>query len=102
MSPAHDVGDKRHQVGHQGHLGLRACLFLRLPKLGRKVMIGTLAGSEAMDFEKACTNKECKKALLEAYEGTEIFGFEFPYELPTFRVDRNYENPDELKCAGLE
>ena len=55
----------------------RPCLFLRLPKLGRKVMIGMLAGSEVINFEKACTNKECKKALLEAYEGTEVFGFEF-------------------------
>ena len=83
-------------------LDFEACLFLRLPKLGRKVMIGMLAGSEVMDFEKACTNKECKKALLEAYEGTEVFGFEFPYELPKYRVDRNYENPEELECAGLE
>ena len=49
-----------------------ACLFLRLPKLGRKVMIGMIAGSEVINFEKACTNKECKKALLEAYEGTEV------------------------------
>ena len=55
-----------------------ACLFLRLPKLGRKVMIGMLAGSEVMDFEKACTNKECKRGLLGACEGTEVFGFEFP------------------------
>ena len=38
-------------------LDFEACLFLRLPKLGRKVMIGMLAGSEVMDFEKACTNK---------------------------------------------
>ena len=41
-------------------------------------MIGMPAGSEVVDFEKACTSKECKKALLEAYEGTEVFGFEFP------------------------
>ena len=76
-------------------LDFESCLFLRLPELGHKVMIGLLAGSEVMEFEKACTNKECKKALLEAYEGTEVFGFEFPYELPTFRVDRNYENPEQ-------
>ena len=88
-----------HQVGHQGHLGLRELPFLRLPKLGRKAMIGMLAGSEVMEFEKACTNRECKKALVEAYEGTEIFGFEFPYELPERRSDREYENPEELECA---
>ena len=83
-------------------MDFEACLFLRLPKLGRKVMIGMLAGSEVMVFEKACTNKECKKALLEAYEGTEVFGFEFPYELPEHCNNRNYENPEELECAGLE
>ena len=83
-------------------LDFESCLFLRLPKLGRKAMIGMLAGSEVVDFEKAYTNTKCKKALLEAYEGTEIFGFEFPYELPEYRDDRDYENPDELECAGLE
>ena len=46
-------------------LDFESCLFLRLPKLGRKVMIGMLVGCEVMDFEKSCTNKECKKALLE-------------------------------------
>ena len=56
-------------------------------------MIGMPAGSEVVDFEKACTSKECKKALLEAYEGTEVFGFEFPYELPEHHGDENYENP---------
>ena len=80
-------------------MDFEACLFLRLPKLGRKVMIGMLAGSEVMDFKKVCTNKECKKALLEVYEGTEVFGFEFPYEMPEWRGD---ENPEEVECAGLE
>ena len=47
-------------------------------------------------------NRECRKALLEAYEGTEIFGFGFPYELPERRGDREYENPEELECAELE
>ena len=83
-------------------MDFESCLFLRLPKLGRKTMIGMLAGSEVVDFEKAYTNTKCKKALLEAYEGTEIFGFEFPYELPEHCNNRNYENPEELECAGLE
>ena len=95
-------GDKRRtRSATKAILDFEACLFTRLPKLGRKVMIGMLAGSEVMDFEKACTNKECKKALLEAYEGTEVFGFEFPYELPVYRGDGNYEVSDEL-CEGLE
>ena len=96
-------GDKRcTRSATKAILDFESCLFLRLPKLGRKTMIGMLAGSEVVDFEKAYTNTKCKKALLEAYEGTEIFGFEFPYELNPFRGDRNYENPEKLECAGLE
>ena len=96
-------GEKRRTMSAtKAILDFESCLFLRLPKLGRKAMIGMLAGSGVMELEKACTNTECKKALLEAYEGTEIFGFEFLYELPKWRVDGNYESPDELDCAGLE
>ena len=69
-------GDKRRsKSATKAILDFEACLFLRLPKLGRKVMIGMLVGSEMVEFEKACTSKECKKALREAYEGTEVFGF---------------------------
>ena len=93
---------RRTRSATKAILGFESCLFLRLPKLGRKAMIGMLADSEVMEFEKACTNKACKKALLEACEGTEIFGFEFPYELPAYRVDGNYVNPEKLECAGLE
>ena len=51
-------GDKRRtRSATKAILDFEACLFLRLPKLGRKVMIGMLAGSEVVDFEKACTNK---------------------------------------------
>ena len=39
-------------------LDFESCLFLRLPKLGRKAMIGMLAGSEVIDFEKARTNTD--------------------------------------------
>ena len=41
-------------------------------------------------------------ALLEAYKGTEVFGFEFPYELPGRDEDGSYEVSEELECAGLE
>ena len=34
-----------------------------------------------------------------AYQGTEVFGFEFPYEMPERRGDENLE---EVECAGLE
>ena len=83
-------------------LDFDGCLFLRQPKLGCKAMISMLAGSEAMEFEKACTSRECTKALLEAYEGTEVFSFEFSYELPERHGDRNCENPEEPECTGLE
>ena len=44
-------------------MDFEACLFLRLPKLGRKAMIGMLAGSEVMDFERyaptKCARRRC-------------------------------------------
>ncbi len=56
-----------------------------------------------MKFEKDCTNRASKKALLEVYVVTEVFGFEFPYEPPERRdYDRDSNYPEELECAGLE
>ena len=49
-----------------------------LPKLGRKSMIGMLAGYDIMQLDTSMCNRNGRKALLEAYKGTEIFGFEFP------------------------
>ena len=49
-----------------------------LPKLGRKSMIGMLAGYDIMQLDTSMCNCNGRKALLEAYKGTEIFGFEFP------------------------
>ena len=57
--------ERRTRSATKAILDFESCLFLRLPKLGRKVMIGMLVGCEVMDFEKSCINKECKKALLE-------------------------------------
>ena len=46
-------------------MDFEACLFLlRLPKLGRKVMIGMLAGSEVIDFEKACGKKRAEVQVI--------------------------------------
>ena len=53
-------------------------------------------------LDTAVVHREGRVALLEAYKGTEVFGFEFPYELPEHCNNRNYENPEELECAGLE
>ena len=53
-------------------------LFLMLPKLGRKSMIAMLAGYDIMQLDNSMCNRNGRKALLEAYKGTEIFGFEFP------------------------
>ena len=47
-------------------------------------------------------HREGRHALLEAYKNTEVFGFEFPYELPAFREGGNYQNPEGLERAGLE
>ena len=45
-------------------LDFESCLFLRLPKLGRKAMIGMLAGSEVIDFEKACGKKRAEVQVI--------------------------------------
>jgi hypothetical protein len=72
-----------------------------LPKPGRKSMIAMLAGYDIIQLDNSMCNRNGRKALLEAYKGTEIFCFEFPYEPPAWRGDRNYENP-EMPCEGLE
>ena len=64
-------------------------------------MIAMLAGYDIMQLDNSMCNRNGRKALLEAYKGTEIFGFEFPYEPPAWRGDGNYENP-EMPCEGLE
>jgi hypothetical protein len=75
-------------------------LFLRLPVTGRKLTIGLLGTQDRLRLDTAMAHREGRVALLEAYEGTEVFGFEFPYELPVYRGDGNYEVSDEL-CEGL-
>ena len=57
-------GDKRRtRSATKAILDFESCLFLRLPKLGRKAMIGMLAGSEVMDFERhaptKCARRRC-------------------------------------------
>ena len=69
--------------------------FLRLPNLDRKAIIGMLAGSEVMKLEQTCTTRECRKALLEAYEDTEVFGLKM-HCLSWYCGHGNYKNPEEL------
>ena len=76
-------------------------LWLKLPKLGRKAMLGMMEGREVARLDTAMVQWEGRQALLEAYEKTEVFGTEFTYRLPEYRFDRQYENPEEL-CAGLQ
>ena len=76
-------------------------LWLKLPKLGRKAMLGMMEGREVARLDTAMVQWEGRRALLEAYEKMEVFGTEFTYRLPEPRDDRQYENPEEL-CAGLE
>ena len=42
-------------------LDFEACLFLRLPKLGREAMIGMLAGSEVMKFERHAPTESARR-----------------------------------------
>ena len=76
-------------------------LWLKLPKLGRKAMLGMMEGREVARLDTAMVQWEGRRALLEAYEKTEVFGTEFTYRLPERRDDEQYESPEEL-CAGLE
>ena len=54
---------------------------------------------DMLSLDTAMVHRESRVALLEAYKGTEVFGFEFPYEMPEWRGDENLE---EVECAGLE
>ena len=56
-------------------------------------MVVLLDVQDLVRLNTAMVHREGRVALLEAYKGTDVFGFEFPYELPAFRVDENYENP---------
>ena len=60
-----------------------------------------LDGYDLTRLDTSMVQREGRKGLLEAYKGTEVFGFEFPYDLPEYHYDENYENPEEL-CEGLE
>ena len=65
-------------------------------------MVGLLDGYDLSRLDTAVVHREGRQALLEAYKDTEVFGLEFPDELPAFREGGNYQNPEGLECAGLE
>ena len=95
-------GDKRRtRSATKAILDFEGNLWLKLPKLGRKAMLGMMEGREVARLDTAMVQWEGRHALLEAYEKTEVFGTEFTYQLPEYREDEQYENPEEL-CAGLE
>ena len=95
-------GDKRRtRSATKAILDFEGNLWLKLPKLGRKAMLGMMEGREIARLDTAMVQWEGRHALLEAYEKTEVFGTEFTYRLPERRDDEQYENPEEL-CAGLE
>ena len=75
--------------------------WLAQPKMGHKAMLGMLDIQEIVKLDTAMMNQEGRKALIEAYEKTEVFGTEFTYRLPNYRSDRRYENSEEL-CTGLQ
>ena len=92
---------RRTRSATKAILDFEGNLWLKLPKLGRKAMLGMMEGREVVRLDTAMVQWEGRHALLEAYEKTEVFGTEFTYRLPEWRDDRQYENPEEL-CAGLE
>ena len=92
---------RRTRSATKAILDLEGNLWLKLPKLGRKAMLGMMEGREVARLDTAMVQWEGRHALLEAYEKTEVFGTEFTYRLPKPRRDEQYENPEEL-CAGLQ
>ena len=92
---------RRTRSATKAILDFEGNLWLKLPKLGRKAMLGMMEGREIARLDTAMVQREGRHALLEAYEKTEVFGTEFTYRLPEHRDDRQYESPEEL-CAGLE
>ena len=92
---------RRTRSATKAILDFEGNLWLKLPKLGRKAMLGMMEGREVARLDTAMVQWEGRHALLEAYEKTEVFGTEFTYRLPKYRYDRQYENPEEL-CAGLK
>ena len=69
-------------------------LWLKLPKLGRKAMLGMMEGREIARLDTAMVQKEGRHALHEAYEKMEVFGTEFTYRSRVSLRTRN------LSCAG--
>ncbi len=57
-------------------------MWLKLPKLGRKAMLGMLEGPDVARLDTTMVTREGRHALLEAYEKKEVFGTEFTYRLP--------------------
>ena len=90
---------RRTRSATKAILDFEGNLWLKLPKLGRKAMLGMMEGREIARLDTAMVQWEGRHALHEAYEKTEVFGTEFTYRLPEWR-DSN-ENPEKL-CAGRE
>ena len=85
--------------------------FLALGEMGRKVLVSCLDGMDNMQLNKAILNREGRKALMAAYEGTIIRGFVFPHpELPDLNgvepgddyLDIVDDDRQDLVCEGLQ
>ncbi len=92
---------RRTRSATKAILDFEGNVWLKLPKLGRKTMLGMLEGREVARLDTAMVQWEGRHALLEAYDKTEVFGTEFTHRLPEWRRDKQYKNPEEL-CAGLQ
>ena len=65
-------GDKRRtRSATKAILDFEGNLWLKLPKLGRKAMLGMMEGREVARLNIAMVRKGGRHALLEAYEKTE-------------------------------
>ena len=76
-------------------------LFLRLPDVGRKLLIAMIQGNDVGRLDTAMVNKEGRAALLEAYKDTEVLGTKVSIFLTPSDTNSDHSAP-EMLVPGLQ
>ena len=74
---------RRTRSATKAILDFEGNLWLKLPKLGRKAMLGMMEGREIARLDTAMVQWEGRRALHEAYEKTEVSGLSSPIDCPS-------------------
>lgn len=75
--------------------------FLRLPDHGRKTLVSMLELVDMVRLDTAMVHREGRVALMEAFQGVEVYGAKIPFSFSSLRYDMAYGDPEEL-AAGLQ